>query len=132
MTKKNRRKFPQQQRDQAVAQYLSGEKSAPQIAAELNCDVQNIYRWKTLYEEKNKGLRLEQLIDEGNSKAMAEKLLEKELEIEMYQKKIAEQSIVIELLKKSRIEGISVPESELTGLIKTIKKPAQKRKRANS
>ena len=132
MTKKNRRKFPQQQRDQAVAQYLTGEKSAPQIAAELNCDVQNIYRWKTLYEEKNKGLRLEQLIDEGNSKAMAEKLLEKELEIEMYQKKIAEQSIVIELLKKSRIEGISVPESELTGLIKTIKKPAQKRKRANS
>ena len=83
-----------------------------------------------LKEEKNKGLRLEELMDEGNTKAMAEKLLEKELEIEMYQKKIAEQSIIIDLLKKFPTAEVLARESELTGLIKTTKLSAQKKKRA--
>jgi transposase-like protein len=69
---------------------------------------------------------------------LAGKLREKELEIEieieieMYQKKVAEQSLIIDLLKKSQIEGISVPESELTGLIRTSKKSVLKRKRVKS
>jgi hypothetical protein len=111
--------------------HLAG-KPAPEVAAEIGCEPHHIYRWKTLHEEKKKGLRLDELMDEGNSRAMAERLLEKELEIEMYQKKVAEQSLIIDLLKKSRIEGISVPESELTGLIRTSKKSALKRKRAKS
>jgi transposase-like protein len=115
----------------AVSDYLAG-KPAPEVAAELGCETQHIYRWKTLHEEKQKDLRLDELMDEGNSKVMAEKLREKELEIEMYQKKVAEQSLIIDLLKKSRIEGISVPESELTGLIRTSKKSVLKRKGVKS
>mgnify|MGYP000044116382 CR=1 FL=1 len=130
MTKKSRKSFTKEQKERAVTEYISGKKTPHQIASELDCDVQSIYRWKTLREEKSKGLRLEELMDEGNTKAMAEKLLEKELEIEMYQKKIAEQSIIIDLLKKFPTAEVLARESELTGLIKTTKLSAQKKKRA--
>jgi transposase-like protein len=46
------KKFTQEQRDKAVDDYLSGEQSAHQVAIELGADVQSIYRWKTLREEK--------------------------------------------------------------------------------
>lgn len=78
-TRKIRKTFTKEQKEQAVADYLSGRKTAPQIAAEIDCDVQSIYRWKTLHEESSKGVRLEELMSEGNTQAMAEKLLEKEL-----------------------------------------------------
>ncbi len=130
MTKRTRRKFTNKQKDLAVEVYLSGEKTAAEIAKNLDCDVQNIYTWKTVAEEKRKGLRLEELIDDGNTKAMAQKLLEKELEIEAYQRKVAEQSIIIDLLKKLPGNENFQQESELTGLIRTIKKSNQKRKRA--
>jgi len=128
MTKKTRRKFTQAQRDQAIDDYLVGKKSAQQIADEIGADVQNIYRWKTLREQEARGLRVEELIEQGHSKAMAQKLLEKELEIEEYKKKVAEQSIIIDLLKKLPGNEIYQSESELTGLIKTMKNSGQKRK----
>lgn len=130
MTKKTRKKFTQYQKNKAIDDYLSEERTAKQIADDLGTDVQTIYRWKTGREEKAKGLRIEELMDEGNSKAMAEKLLEKELEIEMYQKKVAEQSVIIDLLKKLQTSPDSQPESELTGLIRTTKLSARKRKPA--
>lgn len=129
MTKKTRMKFNQKQRDKAVEEYTSGVKTANEVAKELGTDVQNVYRWKTVKEENAKGLRIDEIISEGNSRAVAEKLLEKELEIEMYQKKIAEQTIIIDLLKKLQHPSDFQQESELTGLIKTTKKSAQKRKR---
>lgn len=129
MTKKARKKFSPEQKRKAVQEYVSGQKSAPQIAAELGCDTQNIYRWKTLEEEANKGVRIDELMNEGNTQAMAEKLFEKELEIEMYQKKIAELTIINDLLKKFPTAQVLARESELTGLIKTSSKSAQKRKR---
>lgn len=128
MTKKTRKRFTQEQRDWAVDSYLSGEKSAQEVATELGIDVQNIYRWKTVREEKAKGLRVEELMAEGNTKVMAQKLLEKELEIEAYQKKVAEQAVIIDLLKKIPGNEIFQCESELTGLIKTTVRSAAKRK----
>ena len=132
MTKKTRKKFTQKQRDMAVDDYLSGKRAANEIAANLGTDVQNIYRWKTAREEKAKGQRVEELMAEGNSKAMARKLLEKELEIEAYQKKIAEQSVIIDLLKKLPGNEIYQSESELTGLIRTVNGSDPKRKRRKS
>ncbi len=116
MSKKNRNHFTPEQKNKAVDDYLSGERSAKQIAYDLNTDVQSIYRWKVQREEKAKGLRLEELVDEGNSREMAQKLLEKELEIEMYQKKIAELTIINDLLKKLPGNQIFQHESELSGL----------------
>lgn len=132
MTKRTRKNFSQEQRDYAVEQYLSGKKSAQQIAQELGTDVQNIYRWKTVNEQKARGRRVDELIAEGNSKVMAEKLLQKELEIEAYQKKIAEQAVIIDLLKKLPGNEIYQSESELTGLIKTMQGSDRKRKQRKS
>jgi len=129
MTKRTRKRFTQEQKDFAIDTYLSGKKSAQQIADDLRCDVQNIYKWKTVREEKAKGARVDELIEEGNSRAMAEKLLEKELEIEEYKKKLAEQILINDLLKKLPGNEIYQSESELTGLIKTMNGSAQKRKR---
>lgn len=129
MTKKTRKKFTQEQRNKAVDEYLTGDRSAQQIAQDLGTDVQNIYRWKTVREERAKGVRVEELMAEGNSKAMAQKLLEKELEIEVYQKKIAELTVINDLLKKLPGNEIYQSESELTGLIRTTKKSAPKIKR---
>lgn len=131
MTKRTRKKFTPEQKEKAVSDYLAG-KPAPEVAAEIGCEPHHIYRWKTLHEEKQKGLRLDELMDEGNSKAMAEKLLEKELEIEMYQKKIAELTLINDLLKKFPTSEVLARESELTGLIRTTNKSALKRKRAKS
>ena len=127
MDKKKRRKFTQEQRDQAVENYLSGARSAQKIADDLGIEVQRIYRWKTVKEEKAKGSRIEELIAEGNSKETASRILNMELELEEYKKKLAEQIMIVELLKK--IHDPSPCESELTGLINTTKKLDQKRRR---
>jgi len=109
---------------------VSGNKTAQQVANELGTDVQNVYRWKTLREEKAKGLRIDELISEGNSKAMAQKLLEKELEIEAYKKKVAELTVINDLLKKLPGNENFQTESELLGLIKTTNKSARRKKPA--
>ena len=129
MTKKIRKKFTREQKQWAVDEYVSERKSADQIAEELGAEVQYIYRWKTLAEEKLKGLRIEELVDDGNSLAQAKKILELEQEIEMYQKKVAELSVMNDLLKKLPGNENFQSESELTGLIRTTKSSDQKRKR---
>ena len=127
--KKPRRKFTQEQRDQAVDDYLSGQRSANQIAEDLGTEVQNIYRWKTVREEKAKGVRIDELIGEGNSQDQARKILLLELELEEYKKKLAEQVLINDLLKKIQTPTDLVPESELSGLIETSKSLVRKRKR---
>ena len=122
MTKKTRRKFTQEQKDRALEDYLSGARSAQQIAEDLQTDVQTIYRWKVAREEKAKGIRLDELVDEGNSIDQAQRILDLELELEAYQKKVAEQAVMLDLLKKSRGLSYLPQESELTGLIKTTRK----------
>ncbi len=130
MTKKTRRKFTNEQRNKAVDDYLSGERSAQQIAEELDTDVQTIYRWKVTREEKSKGVRIDELIEEGNSRDQAQRILDLEFEIEEYKKKLAEQVLMVELLKKSPRSKPLVQESELTGLIKTTRKLGRKKGRA--
>ena len=110
--------------------YLSGARSAQQIAEDLQTDVQTIYRWKVAREEKAKGIRLDELVDEGNSIDQAQRILDLELELEAYQKKVAEQAVMLDLLKKSRGLSYLPQESELTGLIKTTRKLDRKKRRS--
>ncbi len=130
MTKKTRRKFTQEQKDRALEDYLSGARSAQQIAEDLQTDVQTIYRWKVAREEKAKGIRLDELVDEGNSIDQAQRILDLELELEAYQKKVADQAVMLDLLKKSRGLSYLPQESELTGLIKTTRKLDRKKRRS--
>lgn len=125
---KKRRKFTKEQRDQAVDDYVSGARSANQIAKDLDTDVQNIYRWKTMREEKAKGVRIDELMEEGRDRQSAEIILNLELEKDEYKKKLAEQIVMVDLLKK--IHYPSQQESELTGLIRTTRKSGRKGGRA--
>jgi transposase-like protein len=124
-----RKKFSKEVRLKAVEEFTSGAKTASEIAGELGTIPQTIYRWKTVLADKAKGVRLDELISEGNSREQAKKIQIMEFEMEAYQKKIAEQSLIIDLLKKLPGNEIYQCESELTGLINTTKGLDQKRRR---
>jgi transposase-like protein len=128
MSKKPRRKFTIEQKQQAVNDYLTGKKSAVAVASELDVTVSLIYKWKADLELKSKNKIITDLTEQGYPRAAAIKIQQQQAEIEAYQKKVAEQSIIIDLLKKLRTRTSSQPESELTGLIKTTNKLAQRRK----
>ncbi len=130
MAKKTRKKISEETKRQAVADYVSEVKTAQEIANEIGTDIHSIYRWRTLYDEQKKGLRLAELQSEGTSQELAERIIRLQDEVEAYQKKVAEQAIMLDLLKKLRISGRFQPESELSGLIATTKKLDQKKKRA--
>ena len=127
MSKRNRRTFTKEQKDWAIDQYTSEAMSAEEIAAHLETDVSYIYRWKTLADEKRKGLRISELQEDGNSADKARRLFELELEVEEYKKKLAEQVLISDLLKKLLHLPISQRESELASLIKTTKSLKRKK-----
>lgn len=129
MAKKTRKKFTEEEKRQAVADYVAGTRTAQAIANELGTDIQAIYRWRTFYDEQRKDLRLSELQAEGSSQELAERIIRLQDEVEAYQKKVAEQAIMLDLLKKLRTSGRFQPESELSGLIATTKKSDLKKKR---
>lgn len=129
MTKKTRRKFTDQEKAKAVADYLSGTKSAKDIALELGVEVHAIYHWRASLDEQKRESRLSGLTSQGIPKEVAERLLQQQEEIEAYQKKVAEQAVIIDLLKKLQTSTSFPPESELSGWIATTKKSDRKKKR---
>lgn len=129
MTKKTRRKFTDEAKAKAVADYVGGIKSAQQIAKDLGVEVHSVYQWRAALDEKKRGLRLSELQDGNGDRDLAERVLRQEEEIAVYQKKVAELSVMVDLLKKLQTSGDFQPESELSGLIATSKKSDRKRKR---
>jgi transposase-like protein len=130
MSKKTRKKYPEDVKAKAVADYLSGAKSARDIAQELDVEVHVIYGWRAAADDKKRNQGLLGLQLEGFSPEAAEMVMRQREEIEAYQKKVAEQAIIIDLLKKLQTSGDYQPESELSGLIATAKKSDRKRRRA--
>lgn len=128
MTKRNRKTFTKEQKDWAVDEFIAGSLSVDQIAEELGTNPQYIYRWKVQKEEKLKGLRVDELTSKGNSLQDAQRIFELELEVDAYKKKLAEQVLIGDLLKKLLKYPISQRENELTGLLKTIKSQELKRR----
>lgn len=129
MKKKLRKHVSKHQKQTAVAEYVSGAKPAQQIANELGISVNNIYQWKTAQEETAKGVHIGELENQSTPRELSKRVGLLEAEIGEYQKKVAEQAIIIDLLKKLRKQGILPSESELSGLIATMKKLDQKQKR---
>ena len=128
MTKRTRKTFSKEEKKQAVEDYVSGKKSAQQIAADLSIDVHYLYRWKIESDEKSKGIQVQEFENEGCPPEWAKRLSQKDEEISLYQQKLAEQAIIIDLLKKARGLKTSASESELSGLIATTKKLDRKKK----
>jgi hypothetical protein len=81
-----------------------------------------VYKWKSDFELKRRKANIKKVTDTGVSHAVALRLQQQEDEIFAYQKKVAEQAIIIDLLKKLQTSRPLVRESELTGLISTVKK----------
>ncbi len=130
MAKKPRRKFSEEDKRKAVDDYVTGVKSAVEVAGKLGVSVGLIYRWKSDFETKAKNGRLEELTEAGATRAMALKIQQQEEEIAAYQKKVAELTVINDLLKKLRMPTNSQSESELSGLIGTVKQSDRKRRRA--
>lgn len=129
MVKRSRKKFSKEQKEKAIDDYISGKKSAQEIAIDFETDAQAVYRWKTAREEKIKGARFDELINEGSTFAQAKKIIELELEIEEYKKKLAQEVLINELLKKLGPSKNLARENELTGLIRTSHQLDLKNKR---
>lgn len=130
MKKKVRRQFTDEQKRSAVNDYVSGRKTADQVAAENGVERQVIYKWRVQLDEKAKGSRIDELESQGMAPQVARKILQMEAELEEYQKKVAQQAIIIDLLKKLQTSPTSQPESELTGLIDTTRKLARSKKQS--
>ena len=124
---KTKRKFSEELKRGAVEDYVSGRKSAAQVAAELGVATTMIYHWRIKFDEQVKGARVEELEASGRSPADIKMILELEHERDMYQKTVGEQTLIIELLKKRLRSTSSQQRSELTGLIETLERAVQKR-----
>lgn len=133
MSKKDpRRKFSIEEKQRAVNQYLSGAKSAVEVANQLQIAVGLLYRWKSEFELQAKNQRIDDLTAEGATRAMAMKIQSQEEEIAAYQKKIAELTVINDLLKKLQPSKTSQFESELSGWIAISKRSAPKQKLVRS
>ena len=128
---KPKRQFTDAVKRAAVDDYVSGRKSAAQIAAENEIPTGRVYKWKVQLEEKDKGVALGELEASGRSPEDARAILELRAERDAYQRMVGEQTVIIELLKKRLMSTNSQQRSELTGLIETLERAAQKRKRGN-
>jgi transposase-like protein len=126
----SKKRFSTEVRARAVDEYTSGLKSAQELSEELGTTPQSIYRWKTVYTERQKDIRLDEIISDGNTREQAKKIQQLELQVEAYKIKLAEQMLINDLLKKIQDPHDSASENELNGLIDTTSKLARKRKPA--
>lgn len=127
---KPKRKFTEEMKRSAVDDYVSGRKSAAQVAAELGIAPGQIYSWRVKFDELAKGAKINDLMASGRSAEDIKYILDLEAERDAYQRTVGEQTMIIELLKKRLKSTSSQQRSELTGLIETLERAVQKRKPA--
>jgi transposase-like protein len=129
---KTKRKFTDAVKRAAVADYVSGRKSAAQVATEHEISTTQVYQWKVKIEEQDKGVQVDELEASGRSREDAKFILELQAERDAYQRTVGEQTMIIELLKKRLRSTNSQQRSELTGLIETLELAVRKRKHGKS
>ncbi|TVQ80944.1 MAG: hypothetical protein EA369_01235 [Bradymonadales bacterium] len=113
---KSRKKFELEYKRRIVQEYLSGTKSAKEIADAEGLDPGQIYNWKTQLENQRRVDRIEEIqTTEGVSFEQARKIRELEEELMAAKEKIADQALAIDLLKK--IQPNSAYEKKSSGYI---------------
>jgi transposase-like protein len=99
--RREKRHFDLEYKKRIVAEFLTGDLKAKEIAQREGITVAFIYRWKIQLENREAMERISGLQqEEGYSPAQARKVRELEEEIEAYQKKVAELTLQNDLLKK--------------------------------
>lgn len=76
MKRKPHRQFTDEQKRSAVDDYVSGRKTAAQLAAENDVPVGVIYKWRVQFDEKTKGARIDELEAQGINPQAARKIQE--------------------------------------------------------
>ena len=127
---KKKREFKPEEKARAVDDYISGRKTTAQIAAEFGCHPNLIYRWKAEADAARRDERAAEIEASGvRDPRDVRRIIDLEDELEAYKKTVAEQTVLIDLLKKLDQSMSSRRESELIGLIRTTKNSAPKRRR---
>ena len=113
----------------AVEDYVSGRRTAADLASELGVAPGLIYKWKVKFDEQAKGERIDDLQSQGIDPASARRILELETELSEYQKKVGQQAVLIDLLKK--LQPPSSPLANVSnGLTDIIRHVARSKRRA--
>lgn len=118
-----------EQKLKVIEEYKAGTKSAKEIAEQFGSSNKNlIHAWKYEFEERAKGERVDELKNGGYSSVAARRILDLEQEVIEYQKKLAEQVLIVDLLKKLRMQPNYQPERNASGLTDIIRNLNQKKK----
>lgn len=131
MSKKPKRKFSDELKRKAVDDYTSGRKTAAEVARDLDVAQGQVYQWKIQLEEKRVKGRVSELETEGRSPSDARLIQRQEDEIALYQKKIAELTLVNDLLKKLQTSANYQQLKNASGYDEIAELLAQSRKRAS-
>lgn len=129
---KKRYQFSDEQKRSAVDEYVSGRRRAEDVAKDLGVPQGYLYKWRIQLSDKAKGVRVEELEDQGFSRDQARIIEQQREELEAYKATVAQQAVIIDLLKKLRTSTASQRESEVTGLIETTKRLGRVKRPANS
>jgi transposase-like protein len=97
---RTKRHYSEEIKQRVVEDYVSGRKTAQELATELGVAQGLIYKWKVRLEEHAKGQRIEEMQDQGMNPESARRFLDLEAELAEYKKKVGEQAVIIDLLKK--------------------------------
>ena len=100
MEKKSRKSFDRDYKKRIVSEYLSGKLTAQQIADREGIERFQVYAWKQQLEQRAKKARYTELAEAGHNADDVRRMMELEEELEAYKAKVAEQSVMIDLLKK--------------------------------
>ena len=130
MGRRPRRKFTEEQKREAVDDYVSGRKTAAEVASKYNVAQGQVYKWKVQLEERGVKERITELEHSGMSPSEARHMQRLEAENEELKKKLAEQVIVVDLLKKLQISTNYQQLKNASGYDEIAELLAQSRKRA--
>lgn len=132
MAKRSRRQFTDEQKRKAVDDYVSGRKTAEQVAIENGVERGVVYKWRVQLDERAKGARIEELEEQGFSREQARIIEQQREELEAYKATVAQQAVIIDLLKKLQTSSASQRENDVIGLIETTKRLARLKRPARS
>jgi len=132
MAKRSRRQFTDEQKRKAVDDYVSGRKTAEQVAIENGVERGVVYKWRVQLDERVKGARIEELEEQGFSREQARIIEQQREELEAYKATVAQQAVIIDLLKKLQTSSASQRENDVIGLIETTKRLARSKRPARS
>lgn len=130
MSKRPKRKFNDEVKRKAVDDYTSGRKTAAEVANNIGVAQGQIYQWKIQLEEKRVKGRVRDLESSGMSPSEARHVQRLEAENEALKKKLAEQVIVVDLLKKLQTSANYQQLKNASGSDEIAELLAQSRKRA--